>query len=177
MHPDERESLILAQLPYARTHAAMVFQRIKGRVAFDDLLFAGTLGLCKAVDSFDPTRGVSLRTHASKRIRGEILDYLRQIDPVGRAYRQRIKAGTAEPIKFVDVDRIAWRIEAPPQALDRGILISELMRTLDARERFVINQFLADSQPSETGKALGLRSDGVWHIRNTAILKMRAACA
>ena len=44
----------------------------------DDLVSIGTVGLIKAVDSFDPTKGIRLSSYASRCIENEILMYLRK---------------------------------------------------------------------------------------------------
>ena len=44
----------------------------------DDLVSVGTIGLIKAVNSFDPTKNIKLATYASRCIENEILMYLRK---------------------------------------------------------------------------------------------------
>lgn len=43
----------------------------------DDLVSIGTVGLIKAVDSFDPTKGIRLSSYASRCIENEILMFFR----------------------------------------------------------------------------------------------------
>lgn len=43
-------------------------------VEIDDLVSAGTLGLVRALDSFDRSRGLAFSTYAVRRIRGAILE-------------------------------------------------------------------------------------------------------
>ncbi len=45
----------------------------------DDLISIGTIGLIKAVDSFDSTKGIRLATYASRCIENEILMYFRSV--------------------------------------------------------------------------------------------------
>jgi len=51
-------------------------------IDYNDLVADGTVGLMKAWKSFDPKRGVKFETYASYRIRGEILDGLKNYNPV-----------------------------------------------------------------------------------------------
>jgi len=51
-------------------------------IDYNDLVADGTVGLMKAWKSFDPDRGVKFETYASYRIRGEILDGLKNYNPV-----------------------------------------------------------------------------------------------
>ena len=45
----------------------------------DDLMSIGTIGLIKAIDSFNPEKGIKLATYASRCIENEILMYFRNI--------------------------------------------------------------------------------------------------
>lgn len=56
----------------------------------DDLNSCGTIGLIKAVEKFDQTKGVTFETFATYRIRGEILDFVRRSDWVPRGVRKRV---------------------------------------------------------------------------------------
>lgn len=55
----------------------------------EELISAGWIGACQAVDSFEPSRNVPLTVHARTRIRGAMLDALRQADPLTRGQRKR----------------------------------------------------------------------------------------
>lgn len=53
----------------------------------DDLVSIGTVGLIKAVDSFDPTKGIRLSSYASRCIENEILMFFRSAKKQRRTYR------------------------------------------------------------------------------------------
>ncbi len=59
---------------------------------FEDRVQAGWIGAIGAVEHFDPTRGVALQTYAEHRIRGAILDSLRELDHLSRWTRRTINA-------------------------------------------------------------------------------------
>ncbi len=82
-----RDQLILDHLPQVELLARKLHRRCP-QVELDDLISAGTIGLIGAVDRFDPARNCKLKTLAEHRIRGAMLDYLRQLDPLPRAVRQ-----------------------------------------------------------------------------------------
>lgn len=82
-----RDQLILDHLPQVELLARKLHRRCP-QVELDDLISAGTIGLISAVDRFDPVRNCKLKTLAEHRIRGAMLDYLRQLDPLPRAVRQ-----------------------------------------------------------------------------------------
>jgi RNA polymerase sigma factor for flagellar operon FliA len=58
---------------------------------YDDLVSSGVLGLMDAIGRYDLARGVKFETYACKRIRGEILDYMRKQDWVSNSMRSKIK--------------------------------------------------------------------------------------
>lgn len=86
-----REQLILQHLPLVRLLARRSHIRCHRQVEFDDLFQAGVLGLIQAVDRFQPERQCLLKTLADHRIRGAILDYLRQLDPLPRSIRRFVR--------------------------------------------------------------------------------------
>lgn len=60
-------------------------------VSKDDLASNGVMGLIDAIEKFDYTRGLQFETYASWRIRGAIIDGLRQGDWVPRSVREKAK--------------------------------------------------------------------------------------
>ena len=98
-HPT-RDALIELGLPIVRRVAFRMARRLPASVDVGDLIGAGTEGLIKAADHFDPTAYPRFEPYAERRIRGAILDELRSWDPVTRHGRRRMvevsKAMTAE---------------------------------------------------------------------------------
>jgi RNA polymerase sigma factor for flagellar operon FliA len=87
----KRERLILEHLPQVRMLARRVHDRLPGNVSLDDLVSTGTVGLIAAIDHFDPSRGVQLRTYAEHKIKGAMLDSLRRLDWAPRQQRKHAK--------------------------------------------------------------------------------------
>ena len=85
----QREALVLQHLPQVRLIARRIHQRLPSYVALDDLIAPGVVGLLEAIDNFDPSLNVQLKTYAERRIRGAILDSLREIDWVPRDVRKK----------------------------------------------------------------------------------------
>lgn len=72
-----------AYLPLVHTIASMVSGKgLPPNIDYNDLVSDGTVGLMKAWENFDPKRGVKFETYASYRVRGEILDGLRNYSAV-----------------------------------------------------------------------------------------------
>jgi RNA polymerase sigma factor for flagellar operon FliA len=82
-----RECLLERYLPLVHHVARGVRRRIQRQVSHEDLVSAGMLGLIKAVEGFELTRGHQFSTYAVPRIRGAILDELRAIDWASRSVR------------------------------------------------------------------------------------------
>lgn len=82
-----REELILSHMPQVQLLARRLHRRCP-QVELEDLISAGTIGLIQAVDRFNPSRHLKLKTLAEHRINGALLDYLRHIDPLPRGVRR-----------------------------------------------------------------------------------------
>lgn len=89
--PAEREQLILEHLGQVRLIARRIHERLPGSVSLEDLISAGTMGLIAAIDRYDPKLDVKLKTYADYKIRGAILDSLREMDWAPRQQRKRSK--------------------------------------------------------------------------------------
>jgi RNA polymerase sigma factor for flagellar operon FliA len=88
---EERERLILEHLPQVRLIARRIHERLPENVNFEDLVSTGIVGLISAIDRFDPSHNVKLKTYAEYKIRGAILDSLRGLDWAPRQQRKRTK--------------------------------------------------------------------------------------
>src|SRR6266481_1199171 len=88
---EERERLLIENLPEVRYIARRIHDRLPSHVSFDDLVHAGILGLIDAVDKFDPSKNVQLKSYAQFRIRGAILDSLRELDWSPRNLRRQAR--------------------------------------------------------------------------------------
>lgn len=85
----ERSQLVESHLPKVRYIADRIAAKLPPSVERDDLYGAGVIGLIEAADRFDPARGIAFTTFAELRVRGAILDSLREIDWASRAARRR----------------------------------------------------------------------------------------
>jgi RNA polymerase sigma factor FliA len=85
----ERERILLDQLPQVRYIARRIHERLPRHVPFEDLVHAGVLGLIDALGKFDQSKHVQFSSYAKFRIRGAILDSLRELDWSPRELRRR----------------------------------------------------------------------------------------
>jgi RNA polymerase sigma factor FliA len=84
-----REKILLENLVHVQYIARRIHNRLPPQVLLEDLVHAGILGLMDAVRKFDPSKNVQLKYYAEFRIRGAILDSLRQIDWSPRTLRRQ----------------------------------------------------------------------------------------
>jgi len=86
-----RDQLVLEHLPLVRAIAVRVYENLPMHVELEDLVHAGILGLFDAANKFDSSRQVLFRGYAKHRIKGAILDSLREMDWASRDLRRRHK--------------------------------------------------------------------------------------
>jgi RNA polymerase sigma factor for flagellar operon FliA len=85
----DREQLIMSELPAVYYIARRIHERLPQQVPLDDLVNAGVIGLIESVRSFNPDKSVPFKSFAKFRIRGAILDSLRELDWGSRLLRHK----------------------------------------------------------------------------------------
>src|SRR5262249_45156583 len=94
-----RDRIVLEHLPLVKAIAIRVHENLPVHVDLDDLVHAGVLGLFDAANKFNPDKQVAFSSYAKHRIKGAILDSLRQLDWASRDLRRRhkqVEAATRE---------------------------------------------------------------------------------
>jgi RNA polymerase sigma factor FliA len=86
-----RDALIVEHLPLVTAIAAHVQRSIPVHTELDDLVHAGMMGLFNAATKFQSDKQVAFPTYAKHRIKGAIIDSLRQSDWASRDLRKRHK--------------------------------------------------------------------------------------
>jgi RNA polymerase sigma factor FliA len=86
-----REQLILDHLPQVNWIATRIHEKLPGNTNLEDLISTGIIGLINAIDNFDPSFNVKLKTYAEYKIRGAILDSVRGMDGIAPHKRKRLK--------------------------------------------------------------------------------------
>jgi RNA polymerase sigma factor for flagellar operon FliA len=156
---EEREKLILEHLPQVRLVARKIHERLPESICFDDLLSAGVVGLIQAIDNFDPRQNVKLKTYAEFRIRGSILDSLRETD-----WAPRLKRKLAREFEAA-IARLEHRLGRVPEEAEiagevslsvedyrlkltemEGLNIGELEFSRDENETPVILKYAASAE-------------------------------
>src|SRR5512142_948112 len=86
-----RDRVVLEHVPLVKAIAVRVHENLPVHVDLDDLVHAGILGLFDAASKFNPDKQVVFSSYAKHRIKGAILDSLRQLDWASRDMRRRHK--------------------------------------------------------------------------------------
>jgi RNA polymerase sigma factor for flagellar operon FliA len=86
-----RDAVVLEHLSLVKAIAVRVHGNLPVHVDLDDMVHAGVLGLFDAVKKYDSGKKVAFQAYAKHRIKGAILDSLRQLDWASRDLRKRQK--------------------------------------------------------------------------------------
>ncbi|HEY9015916.1 MAG TPA: sigma-70 family RNA polymerase sigma factor [Gemmatimonadales bacterium] len=157
----------------------------------DDLEAAGYVGLVKAVDSYDPAKGIGFKTWAILKIRGEMHEELRREDWAPRSVRDKEKQGLpARTWELISLDSIRDDTEgiqllesitdpveepglAVPRRLDQAV-IQLLVRSLPRRERKVIELHYWEEEPFwQIGQRMGISNSRADQLHTSALMLLR----
>jgi RNA polymerase sigma factor FliA len=86
-----RDQIVVENLPLVKAIAHRLRANLPVHVDLDDLMHAGAIGLIDAATRYDDAKDVTFQTYAKHRIRGAMLDSLRQLDWASRDMRRRHK--------------------------------------------------------------------------------------
>ncbi len=87
--PTSQDEQIAKYAPLVKRIAYPMMARLPASVEVDDLIQVGLIGLMDAVSRFDGTQGAQFESYATQRIRGSMLDELREADWLPRHVRQK----------------------------------------------------------------------------------------
>jgi RNA polymerase sigma factor for flagellar operon FliA len=187
------EARIVDHLSYARAVAwRAIDPRCRGADR-EDLVAWGIVGLVQAARRYRGDRGASFGAYAARRVRGQILDALRERDPLTRSARRAFRAaqrasedGTVSPAAnppYVEVslDRIgdvAQMHPAPGRRDARWPLVASALRDLTPLERrALVLSYGRGLTLREIGGEVGLSESGACRLRARALARLRSACA
>lgn len=84
-----QDEQITKYAPLVKRIAYHMMARLPASVEVDDLIQVGLIGLMDAVSRFDGSQGAQFESYATQRIRGAMLDELREADWLPRHVRQK----------------------------------------------------------------------------------------
>ncbi len=152
-------------------------------INIEDLISIGTIGLIKAINTFDPEKNIKLATYASRCIENEILMFLR------RNNKTKAEVSIDEPLNVdwegnelllsdilgTEADIIYKNIE---DEVDRGLL-NLAMEKLTKREkrivnlRFGINGSGEEKTQKEVADILGISQSYISRLEKKIIFRLR----
>ena len=162
---------------------AHVVKKYTGAAETDDMISVGSIGLIKAIDSFEPARGTRLATYTARCIENEILMFIRAgkkhktnlslSDPVGTD-----KDGnelTLMDLLFEKEDKVFGSVE---QSLMQEKFLAAVKRLLNEREMVIIclRYALTGGAPlpqREVARRLKISRSYVSRIEKRALEKLR----
>jgi len=152
------------------------------KVSIEDLISIGTIGLIKAVNTFEPDKNIKLATYASKCIENEILMYLR------RTSKTKAEISLDEPLNTdwdgnelllsdilgTDGDIIFKNIESE---IDR-VLLNQAISKLSGRERMIIELRFGlhtgkEKTQKEVADLLGISQSYISRLEKRIIKRLR----
>lgn len=114
----DKEQCLKEYAPLVKRIAHHMMARLPGSVEVDDIIQAGMIGLLEAAGRYDELRGAQFETYAAQRIRGAMLDELRNADWMPRSLRR-------------DMRRIETAMSKLQQRLGRAPSESEVAQEMD----------------------------------------------
>lgn len=144
-----RDRVVLDNLPLVRAIAIRVHENLPVQVELDDLIHAGIIGLFDAVVKYDSSKRVAFSSYAKHRIKGAILDSLRELDWASRDLRRRQKQ--LEQVTR-DLAALLHRNPTEEEIADRmGVDVARWRQmALDLRN---VGLFSASTRPGESDDA------------------------
>ena len=177
--------LMEVQLPLVYAVLERISITLPPHVAIEDLLQSAALGLYHAITRFDPERGYKFSSFAFPRIRGAILDELRQMDYLSRSTRLQIRKVEAAIREYTQAhghtpdeteiaDSLGMRAEYVSTLIARSqpwLSLDKVMMSSDGGE-MTLRDILADTSTPSPGEEAE-RND-MWQALRRAFLLLTA---
>ena len=163
---------------------AHIVKKYAGAAETDDMISVGSIGLIKAINTYEPSRGTRLATYTARCIENEVLMFIR----AGKKHRANVSLSdpvgtdkdgnelTIMDLLFEKEDKVFGSVE---QSLMLEKFLSAVKRLLDERETQVIRMRYALTggapQPQrEVARRLKISRSYVSRIEKRALEKLRA---
>ena len=163
---------------------AHIVKKYAGAAETDDMISVGSIGLIKAINTYEPSRGTRLATYTARCIENEVLMFIR----AGKKHRANVSLSdpvgtdkdgnelTIMDLLFEKEDKVFGSVE---QSLMLEKFLSAVKRLLDERETQVICMRYALTggapQPQrEVARRLKISRSYVSRIEKRALEKLRA---
>ena len=177
---EHRDELIQKNMGYVVTLARQYTSEL---LSTDDLISEGSIGLIKAAEKYDPSRGKPFVTFPAPYIRHSIEEAIRKVTGEGPVLStdESLPVGSKNNYTLLNVleDTDAKKADLD---LEQASLSDDLIRAivvLNEREQAVVKGFFGiggeRKTMAEIGVELGLKRERVRQIRDKAVRKLRKA--
>ena len=155
-------------------------------INIEDLISIGTIGLIKAINTFDPGKNIKLATYASRCIENEVLMYLRKIS------NQKAEVSFDEPLNTdwdgnelllsdilgTDADVVMRPLE---EDVDKKLLLEAIDRLPEREKRIILMRFGIGGRSERTQKEvadmMGISQSYISRLEKRIILRLRREIA
>lgn len=155
--PVAPEDLIMENLALVRVVARRMHRSLPSHVELDDLISAGYIGLLDAAEKFEQSRQTSFASYAEFRIRGAILDSLRDLDLGSRSLRR--KAREIEQARCALTSQLGRSADDVEVAAILSVEVGDLRRTLMEVQTVEIASFQSGSEEEDGQDLLATLAD------------------
>ena len=134
-------------MPMVRAVARRLHRTLPRHIELDDLISAGYLGLVDAAQKFEQSKQTQFRTYAEFRVRGAILDSLRELDWGTRSLRRKVR--DIEQTRLALSASLGGAPEEADVACELGITLHDLRETLAAAHNLETESLQAEREGAE----------------------------
>lgn len=147
--PSNSEEYVKKFAPLVKRIAYHLMAKLPASVQVDDLIQAGLIGLMDAAKNYDDSQGAQFETYAAQRIRGAMLDELRQADWLPRTVRKSLRQIEAAINQLEQKNKRAPSEEEVAKEMDVDLSAYQQM-LLDARgHQLLYYEDLHDSEDAD----------------------------
>ena len=165
------EELFLNNMALVTTIADKHYKKFIGYgIDFEDIRQVGYIGLIKACERFDNSKGVKFSTYAWKLIEGEILNFILQ-DRHNFKITTKKGVKTKQGIKHYNFEKSLNPVSV---TFKTDSLLLDLERVLDKRELYILKKIYYENEKvGEVAKDLNLSRTYIGVIKNKAFMKIQ----
>lgn len=171
---EDLDAQIREHWPLVRRLAALMVCRTPRSISFEELEAAGAVGLLEALRRYDPALGPSWRAFASRRIRGAMLDWLREVDPLKR---RRGRGGRRPFVRLEALGELAdRRVELEAAHLEARETVEAVLRRLPARDRRMLElRYVEERTLADIAAELGISESRACQLAGRALWRAKEA--
>lgn len=141
-----KEELIITYISLVKIISGRLYNYYGANIEYDDLVGYGILGLIDAIEKYDYTKNIKFETYASIRIRGAIIDEIRNLDWIPRSIRKKSKqlkdATTKLESEFgrePSISELAKELDKTPQEMEKLIQETNIYNVVSLEDELADN--------------------------------------